>query len=1075
MKNYPRIHSLTTLGIIHHQEFFYKIHPLRTDFNGDSGMGKSLIGDLIQLIIVGHSAYNSATTGNDSRDIKDIVHRESGGGIGLAYALMNIEMYEDQFVAIGCQISSTINEITPFIIHRGYDPANLELLNNGLKPEHLGNEKEIPNLNELTTHLEEEYELQLHKFGKHSKYLKILADNNILPGQYYSFTKNIKQYAKILQSFSRAKSLDVTNSDSLQKFLFGTEEIEKVKEAYKKAKDSYIKELDTSARSDEIIEDISAKLIDFTELSKFEKSLRAIRHKYLLNRVAFKEQELDKLDRELLAEKIKVAHANEYIQHIHQWAEYQKAEIAESEKRLKATKEIAEDKLKEIEPKYQELSVAQKLLEDLSCSIGELEGLFHEHKTSEIITEISHKLQKEGLLAYFKDNSWPEGYSEYKELVFSKTQHLKKELEELDALAKLNNPTLPGSLIYWAIESRTFFNHKEESILIHFQRNPLTKKENKKEYISDPQKLIGLAANAEPGEGGFWIDLSGLKRYIALVPNRVFNKPKEEIKDSFARVLVDLKKNIDSKNEEQAKLEALSVFFDNTDNVIENYKVFNSNYNISISPPNKQILEHTLEDIKNFIDILNNQTEIQRSYKEAKSLNDEAQKKFYSIGGSINAFQKIIDDSAPETLLTVDLSSELKLLLKDHPYVLGNFKLGKENDYIVAVTTKKNILINNQISLKNHQLIQLKDEYQSAEDAYRKLYSKDPDLKMLLNGNILLENPEKTLKPALDQAESAYDLKYANMAGKYADNISNRLKVDKDFIELANQILPTTFKKDDLDKNNLVEELSYYLNNIQKKSRELSERKIQEIVTVLQQVERLVSDQITTIKNIDTFFRESEQDITGGFRSKLQHTLSKQYPPSWIGDFSTKLAESVGGLFNTSDSIRNKLSQENKLDTMILEAFRVFSKPDVLPDLTVDHLLNPFTYYTVKFSMKSKGGKHNVGSTGQTYAALASLCIGKMAKAENPKKGKPDRGIRIIPIDEAEGLGSNLDVLYDIAQRHDYQIIVMSINLAGNFNEGNQYLYILEQVEGRDDRVNYTPMAIYTEETYKEFGKYDPQ
>lgn len=49
MKNYPRIYSLSTLGLIHHYENDYLFHNMRTDFVGDSGSGKSIIADLLQL------------------------------------------------------------------------------------------------------------------------------------------------------------------------------------------------------------------------------------------------------------------------------------------------------------------------------------------------------------------------------------------------------------------------------------------------------------------------------------------------------------------------------------------------------------------------------------------------------------------------------------------------------------------------------------------------------------------------------------------------------------------------------------------------------------------------------------------------------------------------------------------------------------------------------------------------------------------------------------------------------------------------------------------------------------------
>ncbi len=57
MKNYPRIYSLSTLGLIHHYENDYLFHNMRTDFVGDSGSGKSIIADLLQLIFVASEMF----------------------------------------------------------------------------------------------------------------------------------------------------------------------------------------------------------------------------------------------------------------------------------------------------------------------------------------------------------------------------------------------------------------------------------------------------------------------------------------------------------------------------------------------------------------------------------------------------------------------------------------------------------------------------------------------------------------------------------------------------------------------------------------------------------------------------------------------------------------------------------------------------------------------------------------------------------------------------------------------------------------------------------------------------------
>ena len=50
--NYPRIYSLSTVGILKHYMHDYLFHSLRTDFVGGNGVGKSIIGDLLQLMFI---------------------------------------------------------------------------------------------------------------------------------------------------------------------------------------------------------------------------------------------------------------------------------------------------------------------------------------------------------------------------------------------------------------------------------------------------------------------------------------------------------------------------------------------------------------------------------------------------------------------------------------------------------------------------------------------------------------------------------------------------------------------------------------------------------------------------------------------------------------------------------------------------------------------------------------------------------------------------------------------------------------------------------------------------------------
>ncbi|UVV55855.1 DNA repair protein Rad50 [Bacteroides fragilis] len=107
-KKFPRIYSLSTVGIRNHYNSDYRFHPFRTDFVGDSGVGKSIIADVLQLILVGEREFKSATDSSSEREARKLIIERYG------YVFLNIAIDTDKFIVIGMYISAT--SIDPFII-----------------------------------------------------------------------------------------------------------------------------------------------------------------------------------------------------------------------------------------------------------------------------------------------------------------------------------------------------------------------------------------------------------------------------------------------------------------------------------------------------------------------------------------------------------------------------------------------------------------------------------------------------------------------------------------------------------------------------------------------------------------------------------------------------------------------------------------------------------------------------------------------------------------------------------------------------------------------------------------------
>src|SRR5690606_19834942 len=152
--NYPRIYSLSTIGIKQHYNADYLFHPYRTDFSGESGSGKSMIADMIQLILVGSNEFKSATDGNKVRDVKGMLISNKGKSSSRGYIFLNIEVKPKNYLVIGVYIEGTSNTAEMFIIQNGYDWDDLITLNKPISNKDLILNNKVDTLKNLCEQIE---------------------------------------------------------------------------------------------------------------------------------------------------------------------------------------------------------------------------------------------------------------------------------------------------------------------------------------------------------------------------------------------------------------------------------------------------------------------------------------------------------------------------------------------------------------------------------------------------------------------------------------------------------------------------------------------------------------------------------------------------------------------------------------------------------------------------------------------------------------------------------------------------------------------------------------------------------
>lgn len=374
---------------------------------------------------------------------------------------------------------------------------------------------------------------------------------------------------------------------------------------------------------------------------------------------------------------------------------------------------------------------------------------------------------------------------------------------------------------------------------------------------------------------------------------------------------------------------------------------------------------------------------------------------------------------------------------------------------------------------------QEKSKYETAEDIIKldkriveltsnknEIYSQNidvlkdvPDFSEELNQQIIEE-----LKKNYDTKKNNYDLEYNLLVRQHLKNNVNRFENTGDFQSLCEEILPSEILNDiTILEKEVIEKIGKYLKGINLKNRRLNSRKLQKLAVIVEEVSNEVSDQRNDIRLINNFLNSGDKEITGGHIVSLEDFSEDSFSSGWMNAFTDSITKDFelgldDSLFESEKGISNDLERFPSLKEKLLEAFyRSGGSRNLKPK--IEELLNPKSYYNVKFSIKTSQGKKNDGSTSQAYAAIALLCIAKLSLLNKQSKNKFIESIRFMAIDEAEGLGSNFDMLYKIAQANDYQLLSLSIN-PNKIDIEKQNIYLLHNSR-EDEKVNYDPIPIF--------------
>lgn len=1071
MKKYPRIYSLSTVGIIHHQENDYIFHPARTDFIGDSGSGKSIIADLLQLIFVGASAFRSATIPvQGKREPDGLVLRSPGKSLDYGYAFVNIEVADGQFITAGAYLESTSKATRPFVVQAGLviEQGEFSPMTKPLYAADFQDDECIIPLEDIIEYMEEK-NLIFKDWQRISFFHKVLYKNKILPLDLTDKDKVLKDYAKIIQSFSRGKELDTTRSSSLLDFLFGQEKGKDFMNKYK----SIVEEIEKNAvdygkNNDEIVL-LTQKCFQVSDLYKVLIEKKEAEKKYLTSQYVFLLRDYNSNKENLKKEVYTFLQAQEDLSGLQVLVRSELEEAQRSRDKKESAYEEISDIYNEWRQKKSLLDNANKMIEQLNILPGDLAVCYEQYRTQKkeyiYYKELKDKLVGSRVIDLFINSGWKGGLAAGNSFYLQKTDELRNRLLQLHMVEQFHDINNPNSLIRWALSLQRNFTKEEESLIYHFQKYGMNKPNHPKpldRYVCSPEELL-KNTNIEPDAEGFWISLGGINEFVNYVTEKQqsLNNDRETILQYFQSQVANIeqekktieeelelwKKLYDIVNTLDAPARSVDIFFHKPE-----IKKFQEIEVLNISP----------EQMEQSVKSLATKDLIEQSVKNAKEEQTLLYNQFMQLKNIVEIFPDLIQKA---TSLLISISKKIKPYEVEWNTILQEqtIQAYKEDDYINADNKteffKDELTILSNTLNKCDELIQLMTNIENQENhlnmietEYISLYTELPTIDSF--PAVSRESVEEA-KVFYYQRNTTYIDQYTNMVKGFIPNEQYKFETNHDFKELIANLLPDLFPEDMIIEEEVVGRIKKRLEDINEKNRELNSKKIGKIQDLLTEVKRQVEAQWDEIRRINRFFTSSKKKISGAYNMKLEKTDSLQFPVSWLSQFKHKTTlDNMTDMFDVS--ILNELNTQVSIREKIMKAFCEITNNNS-NDITLEDLLNPNSYIELSLDMKNRAGRNNKGSTGQTYAAIALLCIARLSIVGNKNNAQED-GLRFMPIDEAEGLGSNFDLLSDIAEEYDYQILTFSINPLGKYNE--QHVYILNRNPDVEEEVNYAPIEI---------------
>lgn len=1009
---YPKIHSISTVGILRHYNQDFLIHETRTDFIGNNGTGKSIIADLLQLIFIPDGDKFSFGTDAKDRRLSALPHNTSE-----AYAFLNIEVLKDVFVTIGVRVGSGAKEtipVRPFIIINqedttrpinevGFDRSKL------LYSKHfISNDNKIPLIKDLGKHIRDNHGLSLHYYTKRkdkNDYYDFLY-KHIVP---INLTKesSFKAFANILQSFSRAKSLKTTDSRSLKNFLF--EKSHEIEEAYHSKKEQLDGLLDSYKEMSEKIDELTAKQKALDELYSWGQDKKTANDDYLKAKFNHAKREVEdaNTDYEVVKTKLeeersnktnlenRISQANRNFQLLAKEIAYVENEIAI----LRSYKEKYAE-LNEIQQSISRLNTVEIPMIDFDFGDSK-ENLTNYTDSGLISIAASYKIlhEKYGSLSDIQQKCKEQG-----ELIEDEKQKLKSEVQNLKNVLEIFDHKKEGSLFNEVIKTKQALSKAQESVLYHlietYWQKPAISNNNKGEllrYVTDLAVLNEASIADDEDTNGYWVNFGSIVEYVPQIneDKRLLEDP-ENIEMALKEAANTISHSI--KQLEQ-KFQGLGLFQTGELSEVEGIDLV-----AEIVDWRKIVKEAYLtHHFKDRIEQRRNE------YDKVKARLEQLESQITIPLQKDNLEQQV---KQRETLLATKRDQNNSCIAK---------KSGFDNELkhcIANISSFEKGIQDKKETLKNAEL----NLAEISENEIREYFKE-----------LLLESEAKTpyskedveaLKEVHEHKKLEYDACYQRIAKIFS--VEENPEIKEQYREksygypiLEKVLLGQIGRKDDI---------SGALHNCNNKRLEFARMIRENIINIFSKTNEEYESCIKKVRDLNNFFKKHK--ISNQYYFKIERSDPANFDISWI----RKLEEKGISLFDEiqfGDSVH--------IDDLIQGFFKKAS--GLKEKIKLSDLLNPKTYFELATKMVNDEGVENSGSTGETYTAIVLLGIGRLSVLS-----EKEEGLRFIILEEIANLDkTNFGTFPNIAKDFGYQIMTMTPSPYGSDSSEGWYLHHLAE------------------------------